>query len=161
METVLLVTMTAFGVLCFIEMRKTRRQGSDIRSGRNVIQEGSITLEELVSHFYKHDDEIVEIRRYVKLKHEDLMGGCQVAVYENKTREDLLTHLEEADRYETDARRVIADGELEMGEMQKMLFFASFLVAKQRVLSYYYENKYDRDLGKDIAALRDQHQPSE
>ena len=113
-------------------------------------QEQPVPVEELVEAFYRSDERVAEIRRYVKISKEELLGDVKSSLEEHPGQDKLLGHLKDIVEHRLGAQKVMAESKMELEEMQKMLFFASFLSAKEHILGFIYKQRYGGDYKLDM-----------
>ncbi|MBI2944040.1 MAG: hypothetical protein HYY25_07555 [Candidatus Wallbacteria bacterium] len=133
----------------FQTVRDRRRYRQIVARGAGIAE---VPVEELVEAFYRSDERVAEIRRYVKISQEELLGDVKSSLGQNPDRSALLAHLREIARQRDNAQTLIAEGSIDLEEMRKMLFFASFLSAKECILGFVYDRRYDADHKRDLAA---------
>ncbi len=149
-EYIIVNLVIVFGFFwAFQTLRDRRRYRQIVARGTGIAE---VPVEELVEAFYRSDERVAEIRRYVKISQEELLGDVKSSLEQNPDRVALLTHLREIARQRDNAQTLIAEGSIDLEEMRKMLFFASFLSAKECILGFVYDRRYDADHKRDLAA---------
>lgn len=143
MEILFVNLAIVFAFFWGFQMVRDRRRYRQILTRREGGEE--IPVDDLVEAFFRSDDRVAEIRRYVKISKEELLSDVKSTLEAYPGRDKLLGHLREVIDHRQNAQKVIAAGEMELEEMQKMLFFASFLSAKEHILGFIYNQRFQGD----------------
>ncbi|MBI3890333.1 MAG: hypothetical protein HY303_02235 [Candidatus Wallbacteria bacterium] len=147
MEYLVLNIIVLFAFFWGFQTVRDRRRYRQILANRE--DNAEIPVEELVEAFYRSNDRVAEIRRYVKISQEELLSDVKSSLEQNSEQDKLLGHLHEIARQRDNAQKLVSEGGLELEEMRKMLFFASFLSAKEQILAFIYNRRYKADYRAD------------
>ncbi len=143
MEILILNVIILFIFFWVFQNWRDRKHYKKILEGSESVED--MPVEELVDAFYKSDTKIAEIRQYVKISKEELLSDVRGSLDEHPDQQGLTDHLQDVAENRKKAQTVISSGELELEEMQQMIFFASFLSAKEQILQFIFRQKYRKE----------------